>query len=46
MELFKLMGIELHFFSSFHPQNDGQMERVNALLELYLRHFVSANQTD
>ncbi|KAL6340630.1 hypothetical protein AAG906_010538 [Vitis piasezkii] len=25
---------------------DGQIERVNALLELYLRHFVSANQKD
>ena len=46
MELFKLMGTELHFSSNFHPQTDGQTERVNALLELYLRHFVSANQTD
>ncbi|VFQ66115.1 unnamed protein product [Cuscuta campestris] len=25
---------------------DGQTERVNALLELYLRHYVSANQKD
>nr|CAN67852.1 hypothetical protein VITISV_020215 [Vitis vinifera] len=45
-ELFKLMGSELHFSTSFHPQTDGQTERVNALLELYLRHFVSANQKD
>ncbi|RVW69256.1 Transposon Tf2-8 polyprotein [Vitis vinifera] len=45
-ELFKLMGSELHFSTSFHPQTDGQTERVNALLELYLRHFVSANQRD
>ncbi|XP_042962490.1 uncharacterized protein LOC122296762 [Carya illinoinensis] len=44
--LFKLMGSALHFSTTFHPQSDGQTERVNALLELYLRHFVSANQSD
>ncbi|KAL6348636.1 hypothetical protein AAG906_016164 [Vitis piasezkii] len=46
MELFKLMGSELHFSTSFHSQTDGQTERVNALLELYLRHFTSVNQKD
>ena len=40
------MGSKLHFSLSFHPQTDRQAERVNALLELYLRHFVSANQKD
>ncbi|RVW88473.1 Transposon Ty3-I Gag-Pol polyprotein [Vitis vinifera] len=45
-ELFKLMSSELHFSISFHPQTDGQTERVNALLELYLRYFMSANQND
>ncbi|PHT91027.1 hypothetical protein T459_06140 [Capsicum annuum] len=45
-ELFSLLGSELHFSTSFHPQTDGQTERVNGLLECYLRHFVSANQRD
>ena len=45
-DLFKLMGSELNFSTSFHPQNDGQTERVNALLKLYLRHYVSVNQKD
>jgi len=45
-ELFKLMGSELNFSTSFHPQSDGQTERVNALLELYFRHYVSAKQKD
>ena len=41
-----MIGSELHFSTSFHPKVHGQTEQVNALLELYLRHFVSANQFD
>jgi len=29
-----------------HPQTDGQTERINALVELYLRHYVSTSQKD
>ncbi|GJU12067.1 putative nucleotidyltransferase, ribonuclease H [Tanacetum coccineum] len=40
------MGTNLNFSMSFHLQMDEQIERVNALLELYLWHYVSANQHD
>jgi len=45
-KLFKPMGSKLNFSTSFYPQSDGQTKRVNALLELYLRHYVSGNQRD
>ncbi|KAE8692279.1 hypothetical protein F3Y22_tig00110847pilonHSYRG00180 [Hibiscus syriacus] len=38
-ELFKLMGSSLNFSISVHPKTDGQTERVNALVETYLRHY-------
>lgn len=35
--LFKSLGVELHLTSAYHPQTDGQTERVNQCLENYLR---------
>ncbi|KAK4383414.1 Transposon Ty3-I Gag-Pol polyprotein [Sesamum angolense] len=42
--LFNMMGTELKFSTANHPQTDGQTERVNALVEDYLRDYVSASQ--
>lgn len=41
-ELFKLSKTELRLSSSYHPQTDGQTERVNQCLEAYLRCSVHA----
>jgi hypothetical protein len=44
-ELFKLLGIDLRMSSAYHPQTDGQTERVNQCLKTYLRCFAHACPT-
>jgi len=45
-ELLKQCGIKSHMSTSFHPQADGQTERVNRIFEDMLRHYVSPQQHD
>jgi hypothetical protein len=43
--LFKNMHTKLNMSMAYHPQTDGQTERVNQCLELYLRCSVTASPT-
>jgi len=43
-ELNGMLGIESKLLTAFHPQTDGQTERVNQELEQYLRMFIDHRQ--
>jgi hypothetical protein len=40
------MALELKMSTSFQPQTDGQTERVNLVIEQFLKNYVVVNQQD
>jgi len=45
-ELYRLLGIETAPSTAYHPQTDGQTERVNQELEQFIQIFVGERQDD
>ena len=45
-ELNRMLGIKMKLSTVFHPQTDGQIERMNQELEQYLRFFIEHRQKD
>lgn len=44
-EFFKQIGVPLSFSSTYHPQTDGQIERMNQCLECCLRCMLQQQQS-
>ena len=45
-ELNRMLGIKTKLSTVFHPQTDGQTERINQELEQYLQFFIEHRQKD
>jgi len=45
-EIWKTLGIERSMSMAYHPQTDGEMERVNQEIEQYLRSMIMHSPRD
>jgi hypothetical protein len=45
-EFCRLVGTKVKMSTAFHPETDGQTERMNRTLEEMLRHYVAPDQKD
>jgi Reverse transcriptase (RNA-dependent DNA polymerase)/RNase H-like domain found in reverse transcriptase/Integrase zinc binding domain/Chromo (CHRromatin Organisation MOdifier) domain/Retroviral aspartyl protease len=45
-QVFQQLGTTQSLSSAYHPQTDGNTERVNRVMEDMLRHFVAADQSN
>ena len=46
LALCDILGIKAQLFTAFHPETDGQTERTNVTIEMYLRMYVNFMQND
>ena len=45
-ELCKCLGIQRALLIAYHPQTNGQTERMNQEIEAFLQHYVNYKQDD
>src|SRR5215469_6394837 len=45
-ELYRLLGVEANYTTAYHPRTNGQTERLNQEIEVYLRLFINYHQND
>jgi len=45
-EFIKALGTKRQLLTAYHPQTDGQMERINQEIGMFLRHYINYQQNN